>query len=153
VGDVVKNVAAGAEPEGDTVGITGLVPLRVIACPPLMQRLVPGLVRIHIRFAPGDGLQPGKPIIYRIFGGEAGLQIENNGRIVQLRDPRLPLELPYRPRTFPEPPPRGQLVVDLGFWHRKGTGWGAEDVQWRQPVVWDKSGTTHVDMEVVANVP
>jgi hypothetical protein len=153
VSDVMKNVAAGAEPDGETIGITGLVPLRVIPCTPLTQRLAPGVLRIHIRLAAGDALQPGRPIVYRVFGGEAGLEFENNGRIVSVGDPRLPLELRYEPRDFPLPPPSGQLLVDLGFWHRKGTGWGAEDVQWRQPVVWDKSGTTQLDLEMTVPAP
>lgn len=151
--EAVKNVAAGADPEDDVVGITGLMPLRVISCKPVTLRLAPGILRIQIHLAPADELQPGKSIVYRVFGGEAGLQLASSGRIVRIGEPSLPLHFRYELRGFPAPPPRGQLVVDLGFWHRKGNGWDAEDVQWRQPIEWDKRGATQLDLEVTATAP
>lgn len=152
--EVDKNVAAGADSEAETIGITGLAPLRVIRCPEMTLRLAPGILRIQIHFVAGDELQPGKSLVYRVFGGEAGLQLNSTGRLVRVGDPRLPLHMRYEPRGFPVPPPRGQLLVDLGFWHRDGSGWGAEDVQWRQPVLWDKrGGATQIELELTATAP
>ena len=139
-----KNVAAGLNAPERTIGLHGLVPIEIITQPPVTLRPEPGVLRVHIALPAGFDLLPG-PIGYRVFGGEAGLLFARNGQIVELPAPQLPLELRYEPRVFPTPPPRGQLSLDLSFWYRDGARLGIQDVQWRQPVVWDKRGGTTID--------
>ena len=141
-----KNVAAGLNAPERAIGLHGLVPLEVIAQPPVTLRPGPGVLRVQIVLPPGFEMKPGAPISYRVFGGEAGLQFEHNGQIVELPTPHLPLELPYQRSIFPMPPPRGQMSLDLSFWYGDGTAVGIQDVQWRQPIVWDKRGGTVIEL-------
>jgi len=141
-----KNVAAGLNTPERTVGLHGLVALEVIAQPAVTLRGEPGILRVQIVLPQDFQIEPGAPISYRVFGGEAGLEFDHNGQIVELPAPKLPLELRYTPRVFPTPPPRGQMSLDLSFWYREGTTVGIQDVQWRQPVVWDKRGGTVIEL-------
>jgi hypothetical protein len=141
-----KNVAAGLNSPERTVGLNGLVQLAVIRQSPVTLQLAPGVARIHLALPVDVALLPTAPITYRIFGGEAGLEFDRNGQIVEVRDVKLPLELRYRPRIYPTPPAQGQLSLDLSFWYQDGTGVSIQDVQWRQPIVWAKSGATAFDL-------
>ena len=148
-----KQATVGIDAPQDVIGIIGLVPLEVITQPPVTLRPGPGKLHIHIRLAPGDELQPGKSILYRVYGGEMGLEFEHNGQIVEVQDVKMPIVLEYRRRSSPEPPPRGQFSLDLGFWHRRGTGWSGQDVQWRHMVAWEKGGRDTFELGFAPSFP
>lgn len=142
-----KAVAAGMNAAANSVGLSGLGPFEVIALPEIVLRAVPGVLRLWLDLPAGVTLDPERPASYRVFGGEAGLEFERNGRVVTLGDVPMPLELPYEPRLFPAPPPRGQLALDLSFRYRNGPVQGYRDVQWRQPVLWHpRRGATVLEL-------
>jgi hypothetical protein len=141
-----KIVAAGASPPEDAVGLTGLVPFVILSLPEQALQSARGLLRLSVELPPGRALDPTRPIRYRIYGGEAGIDVASPGRIVSHFDSGFPLEVPYEQRIYPTPPPRGQVVVDLSFWHTNGTDSAAQDVQWRQPIVWQSGGGTVLDL-------
>lgn len=141
-----KNVGAGVSAPQDTVGLTGLVPFEVVRMEPVTLRPAPGTVRLSVTLPAGRVLQAGKAICYRIHGFEAGVQVDRGGQIVALRDAQFPVEVAYGPREFPEPPPRGQMVLDVAFWHTDGHLAVGQDVQWRIPIVWDGRGGNTLDL-------
>lgn len=142
-----QRVAVGLSSPENTVGLTGLVPFEVVSVPEVKLRPRPGVVRVMVHLPPDRRLQPGRPITYRVHGGEAGLEIERNGQIVNVHDTLLPLVLPYEPRGHPAPPPRGEMSLDLAFWHTDGRCVLGQDVQWRAPVRWDRAGGTLIDLQ------
>jgi hypothetical protein len=150
VAEAPKNVAAGLSAAGRTVGLTGLVPLAVIDVPPVSVRAADGKLRMHLELDAGDGLVEGRPVLLRIYGGDAGMSVEGGGRIVQLTQVQLPIEIAYQSREIPAPPPQGQVSVDLSFWHRQGEREVAQDVQWRIPVTWAKNGARSIELRFPA---
>ena len=141
-----KNVAGGLSHAAETVGLTGLVPFEVLTPAQVTLRPSPGTLRIVVELPAGRRLVPGKPVTYRVHGGEAGFDFERGGQIVNLQGVSFPLELRYEPRIFPTAPPRGELSVDLAFWHTDGVHTAGQDLQWRQPVMWDPKGNTTVEL-------
>lgn len=148
-----KNVGAGISAPEDTVGLTGLVPFEVIRMEPVSLRLAPGTLRLGVSLPAGRRLQPGKAISYRIHGFEAGVYVARGGQIIVLQDASFPVEVPYGPREFPAPPPRGQMVLDVAFWHTDGNLGFGQDVQWRIPIVWDARGATTLDLKFDLRLP
>lgn len=148
-----KNVGAGISAPEETIGLTGLVPFEVIRMEPVSLRLAPGTLRFSVTLPAGRTLQPGKAISYRLHGFEAGVYVERGGQIIVLQGASFPVEVPYGPREFPEPPPRGQMVVDLTFRHTDGSLAVAQDVQWRVPIVWDSRGGTTLDFKFELRLP
>lgn len=139
-------VSAGLNPPERTIGLSGLSPFEILELPPVKLKPEPGVLRLWVDLPPGTRLDAGRPIAYRVFGGEAGLEFERNGQIVRRGDVQMPLELSYEPRAYPEPPPAGQLALELSFAHRDDAGNSAvQDVQWRQTVVWDARGTAEIE--------
>jgi hypothetical protein len=141
-----KRVAAGLSSPENTVGLTGLVPFEVIRLPEAKLAPKPGVVRIMIDMPAGVYLQPGRALVYRVHGGEAGLEFDRNGQIVNVQDTILPLVLAYKPREYPAPPVRGELSLDFSFWHSDRTAVRGQDVQWRMPIRWDAAGGTLIDL-------
>jgi len=141
-----KRVAAGLSSPENTVGLTGLVPFEIVTLPEVKLAPKPGVVRVMIDFPPGRHLQPGRALTHRVHGGEAGLEFDRNGQIVNVQDTILPLLLAYTPREYPAPPERGEMSLDFSFWHTDGTPMVGQDVQWRVPVRWDAAGATLVDL-------
>lgn len=141
-----KNVAAGLDSPARVVGLTGLVPLQIQTQPPVSLAPAPGTLCIWIDLPPGVALDPGWPVAYRIFGGEAGLEFACPGQIVELAEPKFPIELRWTPRVFPTAPPRGELSLDFSFRYRRGGEFGIQDLQWRQPVVWGKRGGRKIEL-------
>lgn len=144
-----KNVAAGVGSAEETIGLTGLVPLEVMTNPPVTLRTQPGTLQIWIDLPPGVRLEAGAAVLLRVFGGEAGLDFERNGQIVDVATLQMPIERRYLPRVYPSPPARGQLIVDASFRFQWNDRVMIQDVQWRQPIVWDKRGATRVEMRYV----
>jgi len=143
VSDSAKFVGVGIGTPGDTVGLTGLVPFAIVQAPEARLRAADGVLRVHVDLPAGRTLRSDAPMRYRIYGGEAGLEFPRNGQIITIAGAKLPLELPYQRRFYPEPPPITQLVLDLAFRHDAGF----QDVQWRVPITWDPAGTTRIDLE------
>src|SRR5262245_43223547 len=141
-----KRVAAGLSSPEDTVGLTGLVPFEVIRVPEVKLAPKPGVLRCMVDLPAGRHLQPGRALTYRVHGGEAGVEFDRNGQIVNVQDTILPLVLAYSPREYPAPPARGELSFDFSFWHSDGTAMRGQDVQWRLPVRWDAAGGTLIDL-------
>jgi hypothetical protein len=141
-----EDVTAGIETVRNTVGLTGLVPLEVIEQPPVQLRLAPGHLRLWIDLPAGVRLDLDAPTQLRIYGGEAGFEFDHNGQIVDVAANTMPIDLPYHPRRFPAAPRRGTLVIDLSFRFLWGEGVMIQDVQWRQPVVWDRQGGTALEL-------
>ncbi len=141
-----KNVAGGLSHAADTLGLTGLVPFEVVIASQVTLRAAPGIVRIMVELPAGRSLVPGKPVTYRVHGGEAGFDFERGGQIINLQGVSFPLVLRYEPRLFPSAPARGELSIDLAFWHTDGTHTAGQDLQWRQPIAWDPKGGTTVDL-------
>ena len=141
-----KNVGAGVSAPEDTLGLTGLVPFEVVRVEPVSLRLAAGTLRLHVELPSGRSLQSGKAIHYQIHGFEAGVYVARGGQIIAVRDAGFPLEIAYGPREFPEPPPRGQLLASVAFWHTDGTRVMGQDVQWRVPIVWDPRGGNSLEL-------
>jgi hypothetical protein len=144
-----RNVPAGVSSAADTVGLTGLVPLEVVTNPPVTLRGEPGNLQIWIDLPAGVRLEAGQPVLLRVYGGEAGLDFERNGQIIDVATQQLPIERRYQPRVYPSPPASGQLVVDCSFRFRWNDRVMIQDVQWRQPVSWEKRGATRVELRYV----
>lgn len=142
-----KRVAAGLSSPAETVGLTGLVPFEIVSLLEVKLQPKPGVVRVMVHLPPGRRLQPGRAITYRVYGGEAGLELDRNGQIVNVHDTLLPLVLPYVRRDYPEPPARGEMSLDLTFWYTDGERVLGQDVQWRVPVRWDRAGSTLIDLQ------
>jgi hypothetical protein len=143
---IEKRVAAGLSSAAETVGLTGLLPFEVVSLPETKLQPADGAVRIMLDVPPGRRLDASRPISYRVHGGEAGIEVERNGRIVASQGATLPLVVPYAPRAYPAPPARGELFVDLTFWHTDGGRSMGQDVQWRVPVRWDAAGGKIIDL-------
>jgi hypothetical protein len=125
--------------------LNGLVPFDVIDNAPVTLSPVPGVLRVWIDLPAGIRLDPKAPVQLRVYGGEAGFEVDRNGEIVDWTEAKLPIEQPYRPRTFPGPPERGQMALELSFQFVWGTGVMIQDVQWRQAIVWHKKGAKSLE--------
>ena len=144
--ETTRFVPAGISRPEQAVGLTGLVPFEILTLPPVEVRAAPGSLRVWLDLPPDFALHAAEPIQHRVFGGEAGLQFERGGQILKSNPSGMPLELPYQPRPWPAPPASGQLVLDLSFTYvRPDSSRGTQDVQWRQPVVWNDRGRDTIE--------
>lgn len=141
-----RRVAAGLSSPEDTVGLTGLIPFEVLTLPEVKLQPGPGDVRIYIDLPPGRTLDQSRALVYRVYGGEAGIEMDHHGRIVSVQGATLPLVLPYSPREYPEPPARSEIAFDLTFWYTDGDKVWGQDVEWRVPVRWDAAGGKSIDL-------
>jgi hypothetical protein len=147
VSDPKLFVPAGLNSPDESVGLTGLVPFEILSQPPVEIAPGPGVVRVSIELPAGWKLDPEASVLRRIFGGDAGLDLPRNGQIVRHSDPKLPIELPWVPRAYPEPPAAGQMALDLSFHYLRADGSrGIQDVQWRQPIVWRDGAARAIEL-------
>ena len=140
-------VPLGLDSPGTTVGLTGLCPLEIVTPPAMDLRRAPGVLQVWLELPGGCALDSGRPVVYRVRGSEAGLLFERDGEIVEVREARIPLELQYEPRRVTAPPAAAEMSLDLSFWYRIDGGAPiAQDVQWRQPVRYTRTGATHLEL-------
>jgi hypothetical protein len=141
-----RRVAAGLSSPDNSVGLTGLIPFEVLTVAEVKLAPGPGDLRLYLDLPPGRRLDTGRGLTYRVYGGEAGLEMDRHGRIVSVHGATLPLVLRFTPREYPEPPARGEVAVDLTFWYTDGDRVWGQDVQWRVPIRWDAAGGNTIDL-------